>query len=483
MSIWAADDGMRFRQPKISFILKQKKMDFTENTFNRLSLALIEKKDCSAEDALAQLNSFRIYLNCGEAIRSSLPLQAAFITAVNTASRAFLGGVFVNLPMNVPCLLPWPEKGMLNDVAIELGAQPVDENTNYVLTLNFGLPGNIDDNKVEVFATNWCGGIFVEGESATYQCTSSLPLGGIYAGALAVGLAFLKTSNIQPHALDKSTGLSLWLVYEDWLSPKAEGPAAPEVPSKIWILGLGHLGQAYLWALGLMPFYQPKQVDLYLQDTEKVVDANLSAGLLCTEVDIDYYKTRVCARWLSKRGFGYHLVERKFNSRTFREGDEPYVALCGFDNAPSRRVLEKAGFDLVIEAGLGATLDNFDKIMMHIFPSKIQQAEMVWADLPATLLPNEKVLNALTRFSKEQCGILELSIAGKAVSSSFVGACAGALVIAEVVKARNGGKKTDKLVTQLRVPGGTKTAAEGIYYTTEIGKNSCQITAVRQTEV
>ena len=62
-----------------------------------------------------------------------------------------------------------------------------------------------------------------------------------------------------------------------------------------------------------------------------------------------------------------------------------------------------------------------------------------------------------------------LTIAGKAVSASFVGACAGALVISEVFKGFNQGKSCAKLVSQLRVTDHTEVAQEGNQYLTELG--------------
>jgi hypothetical protein len=455
-------------------------MEYSENSFNRLSIALIEKNGFGAEEAMQQLKSFKIRLRCGEAIRTSLPLQAAFLTAVNAAARAFLGGVQIELPAAVTCLLPWPGAETLNDIALTLGASASYEETPGALTLHFGTGEIPTDKEIAVLATDWRGGVFTEGEILPDSGSGTLPLGGIYAGGLAVGLAFLKSAKIQPQALDQSTGLSLWRPDLNWLDKAAEGPSAVAVPTKLWLLGLGHLGQAYLWTLSMLPFPVPGQVEYFLQDDDKAVDANLSAGLLCTSNDIGHLKTRICADWLDKRGITTRLIERKFDLRTVRRDDEPYAALCGFDNAYSRSILENAGFDLVIEAGLGDSMENFDKIMLHTFPSDFQTAEKVWGDLQAGLLPKERVLKALSATSKKVCGILELTIAGKAVSSSFVGACAASLAIAELLRARNGGLKIDKLVTQLRVPDGIRVGTEGATYLTELGRSPYQKLSICQ---
>jgi hypothetical protein len=443
-------------------------MESLEDTFNRLSIGIIEKNECSPEEALAQLSTFRVLLHCGENIRSSVPLQAALITAVNSGTRAFLGDVFIKMPEDVNNLLPWSNDKSLNVILTDLGARVLQEDAEDLFTLTFGLPGDIDNDKAEVIATNWQGGVFVNGEAAIDQ-SGSLPMGGVYAGGLAIGLAFLKVSKLHSQALDKSVGLSLWRPDLKWLDRNTEGPESVILPASLWLLGLGHLGQAYIWNIGLLPYSDKNSVSLFLHDFDKAVKANTSAGLLCVTADAGKYKTRICSRWLEDRGIQTRLIERKFDKNTIRNEGEPVIALCGFDNAYSRTLLENAKFDFVVEAGLGDNVDTFDKIMLHTFPSKLHKALEIWKDMPMNLLPNEKVLKALTKDGEKECGILELTIAGKAVSASFVGACAGALVISEVIKGFNQGKSCATLVSQLRFTDYTEVAQEGNQYLTELG--------------
>jgi hypothetical protein len=442
-------------------------MELSENSFNRLSLGIIEKNECSPEEALTQLATFKLQLQCGEAIRTSVPLQAAFLTAVNTAKRAFLGGVSVLMPANIVSLLPWPGQLTLNEIAVQLGAETVAVLAEKRLTLRFGLPGDGLD-KVEVWASDWQGGVLVNGEDVPAPATGLLPLGGIYAGGLAVALGFQKISEIHPQALDKATGLSLWRPDLPWRQENTEGPKEVSLPSGLWLLGLGHLGQSFLWAIGMLPYDDTSKVNIYLQDFDKMVEANMSAGLLCRDEDENRYKTRICSDWLENRGISTRLLERKFDQHIKCEEGEPSIALCGFDNAYSRAILEKAGFDFIVEAALGDSVDDFDKIMMHIFPSGYHTAENEWANMPKVSSPKKRILNAIKDDEKE-CGILEFTIAGKAVSASFVGACTGATVIAELIKGLNHGLRTDLIVTQLRYPGDIKSVGNNNWYDVELG--------------
>ena len=184
-----------------------------------------------------------------------------------------------------------------------------------------------------------------------------------------------------------------------------------------------------------------------LQDFDSVVRANYSSQLLCEQNNIGRKKTRVCSDWLEARGFKTILTERPFDENTKRAGDDPFIACCGFDAAKPRRILEDAGFDLVVECALGANAARFDRIILHTFPDARQRAASIWANDDQS----ETDRNLIEAFrSKEDCGIIAETLAKKAVASSFVGAVAGALVTGEILRALNGGVRCEFLQTHLR---------------------------------
>jgi len=41
--------------------------------------------------------------------------------------------------------------------------------------------------------------------------------------------------------------------FKRWIDADPSEPALSLLPSQLWLIGLGHFGQAYLWALGLLP--------------------------------------------------------------------------------------------------------------------------------------------------------------------------------------------------------------------------------------
>lgn len=443
----------------------------TEDNLNRLALGIIEKNGCSYSEALNILGTLKLYVNCGEAIRRSASLQASLLTIVNTGKRAFLGGVNVVMPNDVVAIIPWPFSATLNDAVTGLGAAIVSEaeiGNNFAIHL--GLQASIDENSIEVICNGWVGGIS-NGIDKTNVCQDvDFGLGGVLGGAIAVSAVFMRQTHINPAACDTSTGISLWRPDLIWVSKDAQGPQLKYLPKKAWLLGLGHLGQAYSWTLSLMPYSKPEDFKLLIQDFDRITDGNYSAGLLADKQNTTLRKTRHCAQWLEAFGFEVTITERKYDSNTVRTNEEPYLALCGFDNAKSRHFLEGSGFDLVVESALGNRVSDFDAIITHTFPGANKKPSDIWADETDYKL-NEFLIDAMEKeVKKEECGVLVTNLASKAMSASFVGAVASALVISEVLRALHAGLRFESIVVRLRSIKNIRTSALG-QYSTELGRN------------
>lgn len=444
---------MENHKEKIKLISNTKiKMEtkLTEDNFNRLAISIMTKYSCTYEEAMERLSNFKLNLVCNDSVAKSLPLQAALLTSINSGKRAFLGGVIVVLKTDVDCLLPWSEKKKLHEIAVELGAI-LGEKANeeaFTITLGFAQPNN--NNSMQLICNSWQGGIAPSDENVELPISDQLPLGGIAAGAIAVGNAFLKISGIHIEAGNYPTCISLWRPDLDWLNSDAFGPEVKSFPQRYWLLGLGHLGQAYLWNIGLLGYKNTSEVLIMLQDYDKAAEANYSAGLLCDHKNVGEFKTRLSAAWLEKRGFKTCITERMFDANTKRTGEEPYVALCGFDSGPSRVHLEDSGFDLIVEAALGGNLSMFDNISLHTFPTDGKSSKDIWKNAPTEEEINQNTLKQFAHLEEKGCGILATALANKAISSSFVGALTGSLVVAELLRALNSGRKYNIINAQVR---------------------------------
>jgi hypothetical protein len=259
------------------------------------------------------------------------------------------------------------------------------------------------------------------------------------AAALAVNEAFLYVRAENAAAGYRTVGLSLWDPRNDvdWLAPTGE-PRLTLLPSRLWLLGLGHLGQAFLWALGLLPYSRPDAMQLVLQDVDVITPSTSSTSILSHAELIGQMKTRAMAEWAGRRGFSTRIHERLFASGFRRQDDEPPVLLCGLDNALGRRALDEAGFEFIVEAGLGRGHHDFRTVRLHTLPAS-RRATQIWP-----LTGEGKRMRHAPAYAKllqegtlDQCGVTLL--AGKAVGAPFVGAVAATFAIAELLRLLHGG--------------------------------------------
>lgn len=197
--------------------------------------------------------------------------------------------------------------------------------------------------------------------------------------------------------------------------------------------------QAFAWSLAALPYADAAKAQLVLQDFDRIAASNDSTSLLSFIRDIGRRKGRVVADWLEARGFETFIEERRFGEWTRRSADEPGVALCGVDNALARAALEYAGFDIIIEAGLGAGPEAFRSIAMHTFPGT-RRAKEIWSRHVGESSKSFETMPAYQRLKEagmESCGLTQL--ASRTVGVPFVGLIAGCLVISELLRRLHGG--------------------------------------------
>ena len=215
---------------------------------------------------------------------------------------------------------------------------------------------------------------------------------------------------------------------------------------------------------GRFPSYPTRTasaVDLLLQDFDSIVKANTSTGMLSHDSLVGQKKARVVAERLEALGFNTAITERHFDSATRRRANEPGVALVGVDDPAPRRLLEGAGFDLIVDVGLGGGPRNYLEILMHSFPSSIEAASP-WVERPVPSTSSVVDQPAYQDFHRQlsrtteltdgeiRCGIIE--VAGTSIGAAFVGCVAAAFVLSEVVRSLAGGPRIEVLGVTLRSP-------------------------------
>lgn len=423
------------------------------DSLNRVVKMALDSGEVATVDAGYELfRTYRLAVLIGPEVAISASHQAALLTIVNTARRSMLGGVFVVGDLCGPLLVAFPGCCKLSQAIEYLGGRIVSCVPDGVATLVLGSADSQASRgpiSLAVTFQDWRGGVIPISDERRLGETDVIIPAAILAGAIGVSEVFQNLRG-NPMAGRRSTGLSLWLPeFSDWEAVPA-GPVSIVLPSRLWLIGLGHLGQAYLWVLGLLPYKTPEDVELVLQDFDRLTQANDSTSLLTTPTLVGQQKARAMAAWAESRGFRTRMVERVFPGGIQIAADEPRLALGGVDNPHARATYEDAGFDCVVEAGLGAGPSEYLALRLHTFPASTS-ARKKWGEVDGAATVQPPQPSAYARLAEEgmdRCGLVRL--ASRTVGAPFVGATAAALVIAEVLRRLNGGKMLEVVDMTLR---------------------------------
>jgi hypothetical protein len=397
----------------------------------------------SWEEAYEAIGRYRFGIDVGKDAGASVSGQACLLTMVNCGARSCPGGVFVSgLSGDEPLVSPLgtgktlgaavrrcggtlceaPQDGM---PLILVGDTSIEKHDGAVLRATFG---------------GWSGGVAPIWKEIRLPEDSAFPPAAVLAGSLAVSECFALLLGTDHLAGDRALGLSLLKPGEDWTTASARQPIY--MPSSLWLLGLGHLGQAYAWTLASLPFPEGNRADVVLQDFDVAVDSNLSTSVLTMPVVLGYLKTRIVSKWLERRGFKTRMVERRFVGEIVLGSKEPRVLVCGVDNLPTRRLLEKPKFSLVVDAGLGVAASDYDGFCIQTFTNKGRAQNAFPESKRRTKSdPAGKNPEAYKGLGLDDCG-MHLA-ADAAVGVPFVGIAVSTLVIAEICRALAGEKLLD----------------------------------------
>ncbi len=434
----------------------------TPGQINRTAKIVIDAgKAADPGQARRFLETLVLQVAVGPGIGHDLAAQAALATVVNAGHRAFLGGVHVHLDADPVLTTGWTAGLTASQAVTRYGGQFVGELAPDRPTLALGDPAAPAGQPVRHLTwRGWAGGIV--------QCAESLlhSDGTAQAGVMAAGLGVSEIFQQQLGAVvagRRDAGLSLWRPDLDWRADQAAGPPLRYLPASLWLLGLGHLGQAYAWTLGMLPYARPEDVQLALMDFDVIDDGNTATQLLVQAGHAGRRKTRIVAAALENRGFGTRLVERAYDkhfhpvAHASPARNEPAAALAGFDELTPRRLLGEAGFTHIVDAGLGAGPVEYLDMVIHAFPAPEDPAS-AFNQQPAPVRPLPEPYEAeIARQAKAgldqsaaRCGMLEM--AGVTVGAAFVGTFASSIVISEILRLLPGGNSYSVISADLRNP-------------------------------
>jgi hypothetical protein len=394
-------------------------------------------------EAMQLLGEFGIHIEVGEEARTSRNHQIAVLTLINVARRTFLGGVEIHGVRRGPLLVPLADTKCFGEAVEELGGRIVERPRPEWPSALIGTASESCCAKPswQVTWDGWRGGVVpAKGDIRRLQERSLCSLAPAVAAAACASEAFLLFAADHTMAGKRAAGVSLWNPGRDWRIADETEPSLSFLPSRLWMIGLGNLGQSCLWLLTCLPYGVRAEVEFVLQDFDRLAPSNESTSLLTQTSLIGQMKTRAMAEWLERRDFRTAIEERRFGEWIHRSEFEPGVAICGVDNADARKSLESAGFGLVLESGLGSGTQACKNYSVHTFPSAFKAAEL-WSGDPSRDGADAAAMPAYQRVKHPQldeCGLAQL--ASRSVGIPFVSITAAAFVLAEILRRLNGGR-------------------------------------------
>jgi len=339
---------------------------------DRLAHLLMSRdRDAGYDQARKRLDRAALVLSTDASAALSWA-QAALLTAAECGARMFPGGVHLAGCFDQPTVVGQSRRWPLRRHLEAAGCRP-NNAPDHAIALHIGADPHGTQSGLRCWADGWTAVVSPNAPSA--QLRSGNEIGGVLAGALGVGEAFRSAVLGDLRAGRSTSRLSAFSLG----GTGEEEAELRHLPTAFWLLGLGNLGQATLWTIGMLPYADPGAVLLFLQDFDTSEAGNLPIQILARPHWIGHKKARPAAAWADDVGFRTIIVERRFEAGCRRSDGEPGLALVGVDNLAARRAAAASNFDLVLDAGLGATAPEIFDIRLHAFPG-VRSPEQAWPE-------------------------------------------------------------------------------------------------------
>jgi hypothetical protein len=409
---------------------------------SRIRAALVNSGHYDFSEAEKKLTEMRLTIHVTPEAVSTPAGQAAALTAVLTATRCF-GEVALVGDLDAPLLLPLPLKAKTLKQASRLfGAKTrIAQRGSRHIVVGPGQEQKVPQSVWAIW-NGWSAGVAPSHSEAKYG-RSDCPLAGISAGALAVAQSFLAEQG-DVRAGKTTQGISLWspAANSNWFNEAGPEYKNVSLPDALWLVGLGNLGQAYLWSLTWLPYRDAAALKLFLQDDDIIGEENWGTSVLVRRGRYGVLKTRAAEEWADAKGFRVRRIDRRLDDKLRRTDLEPAIALAGLDRMPPRRLLGLPGFEYVIDAGLGATAQTYRQFRLNVF-DKQHDPGVHFKGIEDDDEKRIAAIRSLPAYREHErqsadggCGTAEL--AGQSVAVPFVGAFVGALAVTQAIRIASG---------------------------------------------
>lgn len=393
-------------------------MELVDELNRTVKLALDEGRAGSLAEAQVLFKGFRLQIAVGAGFTGSQGAEAAVLTLLMAAAKTFLGGVELVGAVDERCTLAWFEGRMVSEVAIEAGATVGEgggTQGSRLANIVVG-SGHPVGEGFSVALTLGADGFVICPDSAARSDPHAPVEVGVAAAGAALNEAFAHLYRGWPLAGQRR------------LSFRMPATAAVERLGGItWIVGLGHLGQAFAWTLALSSGRARHAVRL--TDFDSVTSSSLSTCLLVNGSDIGRLKVHAVGERLASLGLAVSMDAHRLNL----DGNGPLQAadrvIVAVDNIALRRSLDRLAGMPVFEGGIGSGVNGFTRVQFHAFPGS-RPARDVWAGADPhasqAIDISAPAYQALLKQTGDECGTTLL--AGRSIATPFVGAFAGAVL-------------------------------------------------------
>ena len=415
----------------------------------RLAKILVDNENISFDEAQARLRALTLEVVVAPEATSPAA-HAAILTAVSVGSRTFVGGVRVTgaIDQHLSSALPFGARN-LDEAAFLAGTSVFGGRPSRTIFVGTSRVPT-EAWSVSPWWNGWYAGTVKSGEPGWDAGDNPLP--GIAAGALSVGAAFEAERGRLGCRRDE---VNLWPVRASEAAPRF---ADVFLPSALWLVGMGNLGQAFLWALAALPYADPADVSLVLQDRDMITEENWATSVLVMGETYGVLKTKVAEQWALEKGFDVRRIDRHLRASDRLDNNDPRLALSGVDKVEARKLMAKVGFDCIVDVGLGRTSSDFDRYRVTVF-DHIRLIDMHFAEqkdepVGGAILEGE----AYQRLEAEigRCGTAE--IGGASVAAPYVSALAAAVATSRLISVASGCECPMNEVGRLSLSSGRKIA-------------------------
>ncbi|MBK6008671.1 ThiF family adenylyltransferase [Ramlibacter ginsenosidimutans] len=377
------------------------------------------------EGAQNRLGNVRLLILVGPDTLRTAAGQACLLGAVTAAVRTYTR-VAVSLEQDALLLRPAGSDCSIAGAIRSAGAtiaKKGDHDCTHGISVGVAPP---DDGQfwVSCYWNRWTAGLRAPWDHEP-PGESWNPLAGAFAGALAVRQTF-------EHVLGgfrtagRSFSVDMWNIHSG-----QAGGAGPEIvylPKNLLLVGLGHLGQGFLWNLMQLPGTGDT---LALQDYQRAGMENLGTGVLTRGSDLGRRKTRVALQLPELLGWQVAMLDMPFDEGMHHLRETVSVVVSGLDSVLPRQWIREAGYQYMLDIGVGHGAVDFEIGQLRVLPAG---AVSSWteADKPKNVEALRDSKAYADQKAKDQCGAYELAQASVAVP--FVGLVMGALAVTQLLR-------------------------------------------------